>query len=343
MALSRAQSAAFEKARALGAGGQAISLSDSAVRALVAITARDLDLPSLVGLDSMDAREFYEIAPRDVSLDGVISELDAYDTLLQVGPPDTDTYFLSLAALHRARLKFANIFSLQAIPLLEQVGPRGLLQYGDLSAEALGSLLILRKWMYDIDNRAAQETGYLFEPVMAGAMGGSPIPASSSPVRRGGTGRGRQVDCLRGKDAYEIKIRVTIAASGQGRWAEELSFPADCEASGYIPNLVVLDGTENPKLSELAEAFVGHGGRAFVGADAWAHLEAEAGSTMSVFIEKYIRDPFDELLQRTPAEMPELRLRLRSDTIHLQIGSETLHVDRNGSGRTLAGPRLALE
>lgn len=341
MALSKAQSAAFEKARAPGAGGQAISLSDNAVRALVAIAARDLGVPPLIGLGPMDSREFYEIAPRDVSLGGVTSGLDAYDALLQVGPLDADTYFLSLAALHRARLKFANIFSLQAIPLLEQVGPRGLLQYGDLSAEALGSLLILRKWMYDIDNRAAQETGYLFEPVMAGAMGGSPAPAGSSPVRRGGTGRGRQVDCLRGTDAYEIKIRVTIAASGQGRWAEELSFPADCEASGFTPVLVVLDGTENPKLTELAETFVRHGGHAYVGRDAWAHLEAEAGPTMSVFIEKYIRDPFDELLKRTPAEMPELRLRLRSDSIHLQIGPETLDVDR--SGPMSQQPRLGLE
>lgn len=341
MALSRAQSADFERARAPGAGGQAISLSDGAVRALVAITARDLGLLPPSGLESVDAREFYELAPHDVSLDGAMSGFEAYDMLLQAGPLDTDTYFLSLAALHRARLKFANIFSLQALPLLEQVGPRGLLQYGDLSAEALGSLLILRKWMYDIDNRAAQETGYLFEPVMARAMGGEPMSAGSSPVRRGGTGRGRQVDCLRGTDAYEIKIRVTIAASGQGRWGEELSFPADCEASGFTPVLVVLDGTKNPKLSELAEAFDRHGGRAYVGDDAWAHLDAEAGPTMSVFIEKYIRDPFDELIKRTPTEMPELRLRLRSDSIQLQVGLETLNVDR--SEPTPPQLRLGLE
>ena len=73
MALSRAQSAAFEKARAPGAGGQAVSLSDSAVRALVAITARDLGLTSLAGLNTMDDREFYEIAPQDILLEGEAS------------------------------------------------------------------------------------------------------------------------------------------------------------------------------------------------------------------------------------------------------------------------------
>ena len=338
MVLSKAQSTAFEKARAPGAGGQAISLSDSAVRALVVVTARDLGLQSPAGLGTMDGREFYEFAPQDLSLEGETAGLDAYNALLQNGPLDTDTYFLSLAALHRARLKFANILCLQATPSLEQVGPRGLLQYGELSAEALGSLLILRKWMYDIDNRAAQETGYLFEPVMAGAIGGSSIQAGSSPVRRDGTGRGRQVDCLRGTEAYEIKIRVTIAASGQGRWGEELSFPADCEASGLTPILLVLDGTKNPKLSELAETFIRHGGDAYVGEDAWTHLEAEAGPTMSVFIKKYIRGPFDELLQRTPTDIPELRVRLRSNSIHLQIGAETLNIKRSEPTALDEGP-----
>ena len=67
--------------------------------------------------------------------------------------------------------------------------------------------------------------------------------------------KGRQVDCIRGNRAYEFKIRVTIAASGQGRWSEELEFPIDCRGSGYLPVLVVLDPTTNPKLTELTRAF----------------------------------------------------------------------------------------
>jgi hypothetical protein len=32
----------------------------------------------------------------------------------------------------------------------------------------------LAEWLYDIDNRSAQETGYLFEPILAAAIGGIP-------------------------------------------------------------------------------------------------------------------------------------------------------------------------
>jgi hypothetical protein len=53
------------------------------------------------------------------------------------------------------------------------------------------------------------------------------------------TADGRQIDCLDvdAKIAYEFKLRVTIAASGQGRFAEELSFPVECRAAGLTPVL----------------------------------------------------------------------------------------------------------
>ena len=331
MDLSKAQSTAFEKARARGSGDQGISLTDGSVRALVALVARDLKLPDIEGIDPLDDREYYEIAVDDLTTTGEASGLSAYGSLLQAGPVDTDTYFLSLAALHRARLKFANIMRLQASPTLEQVGPRGLLQYGSLSTDALGSLLIVRKWFYDVDNRSAQETGYLFEPVIAGAVGGIPVPARSSPVKRGGTGSGRQLDCLRGTTAYEVKIRVTIAASGQGRWQEELTFPSDCQASGYVPVLVVFDGTDNPKLSELKDEFTSHGGQAYIGQGAWAHLNSEAGPTMTTFLTKYIQTPLTDLLAETPAEsdLPRVSVLLRPDRAEISVGKATTRVDRD--------------
>ncbi len=338
MELSKAQSTIFEKARAQGAGDQGISLTDGTLRALVALVGRDLGLPAVEGIDPLDDQEYYAIPPAEFTANGAVSALNAYSLLLQVGLVDTDTYFSSLAALHRARLKFANILRLQATPSLEQVGPRGLLQYGDLSPEALGSLLIIRKWLYDIDNRSAQETGYLFEPIIAGAVGGMPMPAKLSPVKNKKTGSGRQVDCLRGNSAYEIKMRVTTAASGQGRWREELSFPADCEASGYTPVLVVFDGTHNPKLSELCNAFTRHGGQAHIGEDAWGHLQSESGPTMSIFIKKYIQTPLDDLLISTPTDLPPFNLQLQRHSIKMSIGEEEVLVERTEADPPIADP-----
>jgi hypothetical protein len=179
----------------------------------------------------------------------------------------------------------------------DQVGPRSLLQYGSLSPKALAGLLFWRKWLFDIDNRAGQETGYVFEPIIAYAIGGVPASASKSPVRRSDNKvKGRQVDCVLDQKAYEMKIRVTIAASSQGRWREELEFPQDCQTSGYIPVLLVLDPTPNPKLHELSTTFQAAGGEVYIGQDAWNHLTTQAGATMSRFLELYVHEPIQTLL-----------------------------------------------
>ena len=81
--------------------------------------------------------------------------------------------------------------------------------------------------MFDIDNRAGQETGYLFEPIIAHCIGGVSFGATNSPIKRIGGKGGRQVDCLREeiKTAYEVKVRVTIAASGQVGGEKNSAFP----------------------------------------------------------------------------------------------------------------------
>lgn len=247
--------------------------------------------------------------------------------------PDSDTYFSCLAALIKARLKFERILERQPFPTMDQVGPRGLLQYGGLSPSALAALLFWRKWFYDTDNRAAQETGYLFEPILAAAIGGAPVSAARSPVRRANdVAKGRQVDCIKGQAAYEFKIRVTIAASGQGRWSQELTFPDDCVKSGYVPVLVVLDSTENPKLNELLRAFDAVGGRTHVGHAAWQMLEAEAGPVMSKFLERYVRKPLAALLNHAPKCLPDLLLVQSGNAVSLKIGDETLEIRRSDDG-----------
>jgi hypothetical protein len=144
---------------------------------------------------------------------------------------------------------------------------------------------------------------------------------------------GRQVDCLREeiKAAYEVKIRVTIAASGQGRWGEELSFPVEAAASGYKPILLVLDPTSNPKLLELTDAFVKAKGEVFLGDEAWGHLESAAGQVMGTFLDKYVKDPIADILQASAGNLPDFTVRSRPGEIAFSIGDETLVIDRHES------------
>lgn len=233
-----------------------------------------------------------------------LSNYDLVD-LLQFGESldaDFPTYLNCLTELHKRRRKYSLILQRQPLPTMVQVSPRALMEYGpDFPPEALASWLTWRKFFYDLDNRSAQETGYLFEPILAAAIGGEPKSAREKVVWRAGDNtKGRQVDCWKvlldgTKLAYELKLRITIAASGQGRFAEELSFAEDCQKSGAKPVLVVLDPTENNKLTEIQAVFRQRGGVAYIGDDAWGHLEDEAGPTMAAFIERYVRGPLGEI------------------------------------------------
>jgi hypothetical protein len=201
----------------------------------------------------------------------------------------------------------------------------------------LASWLVWRKWIFDVDNRAAQETGYLFEPVLASCLGGEAVGSKNSPVKRINesgqpTPEGRQVDCYDGVNqlAYEFKLRVTIAASGQGRFAEELSFPRECRAAGLTPVLIVLDPTPSARLHELIRAFVACQGRHYVGADAWAHMDEKAGRTMSVFLERYIRPPLTEMTKRSEMPPQNLQLSWSANEICIQGAGASMKIPRSG-------------
>jgi hypothetical protein len=330
MALTQAQKTILEKARALSASAQAIPLTDSALAYVIAVIATDLQLQNAFPEFPPAIEPFFGKQPLvERQFAGVDVEA-AFERLVGLNA-DADTYFACLASLHKRRIKYERILQTQAMPTIDQVGPRGLLQFGSLSARALTPLLFWRKWFFDIDNRAGQETGYVFEPIIAAAIGGTPAAAAKSPIRRHREKRkGRQVDCIRGKLAYEFKIRLTIASSGQGRWREELDFPVDCRRSGYVPVLVVLDPTSNPKLSELQARFNDNGGQVYIGEDAWDHLANAAGPTMSTFLTKYVRDPIKSLLAEVPEQLPEFRARVEEGAIILTVGDESLRIQRSG-------------
>ena len=329
MGLTKAQATIWQKARSLGNGAQAIVLTDDCCAYLVGRIVQDLGLVDHFPEFREPLPAFFSPEPLESLVVTGLSGKALFERLV-TSQEDADTYFACLAAMHKARLKYERILGTQPLPTLEQVGPRGLLQFGKLDSDALVGFLFWRKWFYDIDNRAAQETGYLFEPIIAHAIGGTPAPAKKSPVKRqADRSKGRQVDCLLDDRAYEFKIRVTIAASGQGRWQEELDFPADCRASGFTPVLVCLDSTPNPKLDALKQAFHAQQGEVFIGDAAWKHLDSVAGKTMGLFLDRYVRIPLQSLLDEAPNVPPPLTARWNQTSIDIRVGNAGFQIPRH--------------
>jgi len=337
MPLSQSQLSMVERARAVGGGRQGFALSESACAYIAAIIASDLGLSAnFPELPTQLPPFFGDASIEDMEIPGV-PFLALLERLVELSP-DADTYFASLAKLHKTRLKFERILRSQPIPTVDQVGPRALLEFGKLSPAALSAYLFWRKWLFDIDNRAAQETGYLFEPIIAAAIGGVPVSAQKSPVRRhADPQKGRQVDCVKGARAYELKLRVTTAASGQGRWSEELEFPRDCATSGFIPVLVVLDGTPNPKLAALQVAFEAEQGEVYIGTTAWRHLNDMAGPTMARFLDRYVHAPLQALLEEATPRLPDLHLKMQQQRIEIAVGAESFDIPRAAGEESLMG------
>lgn len=300
--LTLEQSKIVQSARVLGAGtALPVLLTDAELSKLVAVVCHDTNHDNLIPASLRHALaavgSYYELPLEwfeqtdSAKIDLTVQFLSAADKIV-----DFATYFACLCSLHKRRKKYSRILSAQPLPTMLQVAPRSLLEFGTREAPALASWLAWRKWFFDIDNRAGQETGYLFEPILASALGGTPFSAKKSPVRRTkDNNKARQVDCIVGTTAYEFKLRVTIAASGQGRFGEELEFAVDCRASGFTPVLMVLDPTPSPRLTDLTAQFEAYGGRAYIGKEAWEHIEEEGGETMGTFIEKYVRRPIQEM------------------------------------------------
>jgi hypothetical protein len=153
---------------------------------------------------------------------------------------------------------------------------------------------------------------------------------SKSPIKRvSDPTKGRQVDCLEGKTAYEFKMRVTIAASGQGRFQEELDFAKDCQSSGYVPVLLVLDPTPSTRLEDLSAEYAKYGGSAQVGPEAWKHIEERAGDVMGRFVERYVRVPL-EAVDRSAGDLQPLSITNDGDTIRVRLGKRRFTIARAG-------------
>jgi hypothetical protein len=316
--------------RTLGTGPLSIYMEDSELSKLCAVIAYDLEKLALFPRalkNNLPTQEYYSI-PLDWFLEPIEVDFEKIFIKMKKEIPDFVTYFKTLAELHKRRKKFDSILASQSIPEMEQIVPRCLLEYGMRPNEVMASWLIWRKWIYDIDNRSAQETGYLFEPIIASALGGISFSSSKSPVKRTKNHKkGRQVDCIEGKNAYEFKMRVTIAASGQGRFGEELSFAEDCYNSGYKPILVVLDPTPSNRLTDLIAEYKKYGGKTFHGDEAWKFIEKKSGNVMGSFIKKYVEQPIRSI--ESSYKSPEsIKLTHSRDRIDVKIGKNSFIIDR---------------
>lgn len=289
-----------------GTGDAKVEVSPSEVALLLFIAYQDIHGISLSSdypaFSKLAAKGFYQMSFAEINMLPEISMEDCFELIEEAGATDVSDniylYLRNLCDLYRRRYKYDKILQSQPFPNADQVAPRSLLEFGKCEDSLLATWLEWRKWFFDIDNRSGQETGYVFEPILASCLGGVSVSHTSSPVKRlNESGRrtkeGRQVDCYieEAKEVYELKMRVTIAASGQGRFKEEMSFPHEAKASGLTPILVVFDETESALLTKLKTQFKRYGGKCYIGQAAWDMLYDKAGKEMSLFIRKYIYPP----------------------------------------------------
>lgn len=257
-------------------------------------------------IKNIASKGFFNITHEDIDNLPEISKDDCFAFMESSHVTDINhamfLYVKNLCALYRRRVKYFHILKSQPFPNKDQIVPRSLLEYGYCRNSLLADWLEWRKWIFDIDNRSAQETGYVFEPILASCLGGTPVSASKSPVKRiDGSGNatlyGRQIDCYieDSSEVYELKMRVTTAASGQGRFNEEMSFPIEAQKAGLTPILVVFDETGSTLLSKLKQQYLNCNGQCFIGKEAWNMLRNRAGQEMGIFIDKYIYPPINAM------------------------------------------------
>lgn len=320
-----------------------VSISPKEVLVLLYITTSDLEIKTpqfeVDKYQEVAMKGFYYISHADIEQLPDLSEDDCLHWMEYCGVTDfrniSFLYMMNLCALYRRRVKYNYILNTQSFPNAEQIVPRSLLEYGNCENQLLADWLEWRKWIYDIDNRCAQETGYVFEPILASCLGGQPVSDKLSPVKRidgngNSTSQGRQIDCYieESAEVYELKMRVTIAASGQGRFNEEMTFPYEAKKAGLTPILVVFDGNESELLTKLKKQYEECGGMYYIGEDAWRMLKERAGHEMGIFINKYIYPPINSMEEYLRSNPHDVMLSQKDSKIIISGSGSEYVIDR---------------
>jgi hypothetical protein len=140
MGLTKSQHILITKARNPGGSRLGVFLDDATCTYLTATIVSDLGVtPHFPELPNLRPPFFASQTLKELRIED-IEFLPLLERLLSIYS-DADIYFYCLATLHKARLKYERILQSQAIPTIDQVGPRGLLQYGILNPKSLAALL----------------------------------------------------------------------------------------------------------------------------------------------------------------------------------------------------------
>lgn len=310
-----------------------VKLSDENIKGLIGILCSDLSISS--PLDHRESFDLYSTDPKNIRepLYGKENIVNALSQLL-IANPETEVYISLLARIYHKRYKYSLILRHQPLPEPIQVYARGILEFYNQPDDIifLSNFLVWRKWIFDIDNRSAQESGYIFERLLAECLGGIGYTSKASPIKRLNRDGGRQVDCIveSTKTAYEFKMRFTTASSGQGRFSEEKSFASEARAAGYTPVFLVLDPTESDKLSEITKDYEAAAGRCLTGQAAWDEIKRNAPGHLSIFVEKYIEKPIEALTNQriSQVQLENLSITQNGQDIIISVGNRDLVIER---------------
>lgn len=239
--------------------------------------------------DLPDLGDFYSMTP-DMDMEERVSPSDVLGVIQHLVENHRDGLlaYALLAEIYKRRLRFAHILSHTQIPSAVELGHRSLIEFGNTPKE-ISDQLRLRKMLYDIDNRSAQESAFLYMKIMASVLGGEIVHARNSPILRDGSSHFRRsVDCIAGRRAYDFKARMTDAPSRRARFQDEMSFARDCFVSGYTPVLLVLNQLPGQRPVEMIEVFERYEGEVYIGDEAWDHVREVSGTILSKFLDRFV-------------------------------------------------------
>jgi len=322
--LTLAQSRLLSGCRTLGHGShQAVYLEDHSLLRLIGVVERELAngqrIPALPER-ARPASDYFDLGHE--WFETPLEEGDVVNVFLSAmqSIQGFDVTLACLCELHKRRVKFSRIRETQPLPDINDMASEILMEFGGAPPAEFASWLVWRQRICDIEKHAIQETNHLFKTIMAMALGGETFDADASPIRCvQDASRGQRVGCVVGRRAYAFMYHLTDATSEKGRFREELRFAEDCKASGYEPILLVLEGERCRKAEFMSETFLANGGKALIGREAWEHLAAEAGPTMSRFLDRFIRAPMENVVAAYES-LPAPERANRIDHFNVRIG-----------------------